>query len=86
MSDTSPEWVNRVCSAAPFADNDAGIPEMVSLIRALAAERDALAARVKAADELAEAVQRESDNFGIPEFMEDALAAYRATQEQDTWH
>lgn len=38
--DTSAAYVTRVCKAAPFADNIAGIPQMVELIRALAAERD----------------------------------------------
>ena len=33
--DLSPEYIDNVCRAAPFADNDAGIPQMVALIRAL---------------------------------------------------
>ena len=37
MADTSKDYIGRVCSAAPFADNDAGIPQMVELIQALAA-------------------------------------------------
>jgi hypothetical protein len=44
MSDTSPEYITKVIAAAPFADNEAGIPQMVALIKALArdlaAERD----------------------------------------------
>jgi hypothetical protein len=44
--DTSTEYADRVCRAAPFADNVAGIPQMVDLIRALAAERDALRAEL----------------------------------------
>jgi hypothetical protein len=35
--DLSPEYIDNVCRAAPFADNDAGIPQMVALIRALSA-------------------------------------------------
>lgn len=38
--DTSTAAVERYCHAAPFADNETGIPQMVALIRALAAERD----------------------------------------------
>ena len=40
--DTSAEYIAKVIHAAPFADNEAGIPQMVDLIKALAAERDAL--------------------------------------------
>lgn len=35
--DTSPEYIAKVIAAAPFADNEAGIPQMVELIQALAA-------------------------------------------------
>ena len=42
MSDTSNEYIERVLNAAPFADNDAGIPQMCDLIRALRDERDEL--------------------------------------------
>ena len=34
--DLTPEYIDNVCRAAPFADNDAGIPQMVALIRAAA--------------------------------------------------
>ena len=44
MTDTSADYIRRVLNAAPFADNEAGIPEMCELIAALAAERDALRA------------------------------------------
>lgn len=40
--DTSKEYISKVLHAAPFADNDAGIPQMCDLIRALAADRDTL--------------------------------------------
>jgi hypothetical protein len=36
-TDLTPEYIDSVCRAAPFADNDAGIPQMVALIRALSA-------------------------------------------------
>ena len=42
MSNTSNEYIERVLNAAPFADNDAGIPQMCDLIRALNAERTRL--------------------------------------------
>jgi hypothetical protein len=38
-SNTSDAHIATVLHAAPFADNDAGIPEMCALIRALCAER-----------------------------------------------
>ena len=47
MTDTSNDYIRRVVNAAPFACNDAGIPEIVALIKALTAERDALQAEVK---------------------------------------
>jgi hypothetical protein len=46
MSDTSPEYIAKVLRAAPFADNDAGIPQMCDLIRDLQKERDELAAAI----------------------------------------
>lgn len=46
MTDTTTDYIRKVCDAAPFADNDAGIPQMVALIEALAAERDVLVLRV----------------------------------------
>ena len=42
MTDTGTEYIEKVLRAAPFADNEAGIPEMCALIKALAAERDGL--------------------------------------------
>ena len=42
--DLTPEYIDNVCRAAPFADNDAGIPQMVALIRALSARLAALEA------------------------------------------
>ena len=42
MSNTSNEYIDKVLHAAPFADNDAGIPQMCALIRSLRDERDAL--------------------------------------------
>lgn len=39
--DTSAATIAKMIAAAPFADNEAGIPQMVELIKALAAERDA---------------------------------------------
>lgn len=46
--DTSADAVERMCRAAPSADDEAGIPEMVAMLRALLQERDeaANAARV----------------------------------------
>jgi hypothetical protein len=43
-TDLTPEYIDSVCRAAPFADNDAGIPQMVALIRALSARLAALEA------------------------------------------
>jgi hypothetical protein len=43
--DLSPEYIDNVCRAAPFADNDAGIPQMVALIRALSARLAEVGAR-----------------------------------------
>tara|TARA_R110002020_G_scaffold95937_9_gene230084 strand:- start:39131 stop:39517 length:387 start_codon:yes stop_codon:yes gene_type:complete len=43
-------------------------------------EADTVSAQLKAADELAAAVSRESDNFGLAAYLEDALTAYRATK------
>jgi hypothetical protein len=40
MTDTSPDYVARVLGAAPFADQESGIPQMCDLIRALEFERD----------------------------------------------
>ena len=40
-------------------------------------ERASLEAALQAADELARAMQREEDCFGLPDFMQAALAAYR---------
>jgi len=40
MTDTSPDYVARVLGAAPFADQESGIPQMCDLIRALDFERD----------------------------------------------
>jgi hypothetical protein len=37
MTDITPEYIVKVIAAAPFADNEAGIPQMVALIKALAA-------------------------------------------------
>ena len=43
-----------------------------------AADRiESLEAALQAADELARAMQREEDCFGLPDFMQAALAAYR---------
>ena len=42
MTDTSNDYIAKVLNAAPFADNDAGIPQMCELIRALRDERDEL--------------------------------------------
>jgi hypothetical protein len=42
VADTSNEYINKVLNASPFADNDAGIPQMCDLIRALRDERNAL--------------------------------------------
>ena len=49
--DTSADYVRKVCNAAPFADNIAGIPQMVELIRALAAEITTLRAELAEAGE-----------------------------------
>ncbi|HEV8035776.1 hypothetical protein [Yoonia sp.] len=38
---TAPEHVERICRAAPFADNDAGIPEMVATLSSKLAEAEA---------------------------------------------
>jgi hypothetical protein len=35
--DLTPEAVERLCHAAPFANNEAGIPQMVATLRALSA-------------------------------------------------
>jgi hypothetical protein len=40
MTDTSPDYVARVLGAAPFADQESGIPQMCDLIRAMDFERD----------------------------------------------
>ena len=40
-------------------------------------ERASLGAALQAADELARAMQREEDCFGLPDFMQAALASYR---------
>ena len=45
MTDTSAEYVAKVIAAAPFADNEAGIPQMVELISALRADVERLRAR-----------------------------------------
>ena len=42
-TDTSNDYIAKVIHAAPFADNDAGIPQMCQLILALQKERNALA-------------------------------------------
>ena len=48
MTDTSDTAIARMIHAAPFADNTAGIPEMVAMLLALQAERKAgWVARVK---------------------------------------
>jgi hypothetical protein len=44
--DTTTAAIERMCQVAPFADNDAGIPEMVAALRALATERDSAEAEV----------------------------------------
>jgi hypothetical protein len=41
-SDTSPDYIAKVLAAAPFADQDAGVPQMAELIRALSSERNEL--------------------------------------------
>ena len=44
----------------------------------VAADRlESLEAALQAADELARAMQREEDCFGLPDFMQAALASYR---------
>jgi hypothetical protein len=45
--DLTPEAVERMCRAAPFADNTAGIPEMVATLRALSARVVELEARAR---------------------------------------
>lgn len=47
--DTSREYIQRMIACAPFADQTAGIPEMVATLRALLAERDLADARAAAA-------------------------------------
>jgi hypothetical protein len=42
--DTSREHVEKVINCAPFADNTAGIPEMVEILKSLLDERDELEA------------------------------------------
>lgn len=59
--DTSREYIQRMIACAPFADQTAGIPEMVATLRAILAERDLADARAAAAwiagrDALADAV------------------------------
>lgn len=56
---TSEECINRVLCAAPFADNEEGLPEMCALIRALRDERDE--ARMK----LRVAIERAKDTENI---------------------
>ena len=41
------ESVEAMCRAAPFADAEVGIPEMVAALRALVAERDAARAALE---------------------------------------
>ncbi|WP_103171550.1 hypothetical protein [Paracoccus sp. SY] len=47
--DTSREYIQRMIACAPFADQTAGIPEMVATLRALLSERDLADARAAAA-------------------------------------
>ena len=53
-------------------------------IRRVVAERDALREALVKADELARAMQREEDCFGLPDFMQAALASYRKARGDET--
>ena len=57
MTDTSKDYVLNLCNAAPFADNEAGIPQMVELIKALAAERDELQDKLDVASKAPPAIK-----------------------------
>lgn len=48
MSDTTNAYIERVIHAAPFADHETDRKQMVEVIRALQAERDALQAKLDA--------------------------------------
>jgi len=61
--DTGNDYVERVCNAAPFADNEAGIPQMVELIKALRAERDEALANFECALEIASKSQDRSIDY-----------------------
>ena len=58
--DTSKEYVERMCRCAPFADNEAGIPEMVAMLRALLARAEAAEAEL-AVEQEARELASESD-------------------------
>ena len=62
MTGTSKECIAKVLHAAPFADNEAGIPQMCDLIRALAAERDALRDKLEHTKDVLEDLQVEYNN------------------------
>jgi hypothetical protein len=71
MTDTTPEYIAKVIAAAPFADNEAGIPQMVALIKALATDATAALEREaklkQIADEVAEAAWGHDEAFCIIE-------------------
>jgi hypothetical protein len=58
--DLTPEYIDNVCRAAPFADNDAGIPQMVALIRALSSRLAMSRAAYNGVSSLLLSVQQES--------------------------
>ena len=84
MSDTSKDYVTRVISAAPFADNETGIPEMVSLIKALAAERDALQATVEDMRETLEEIASLTQTTNLLWWQEIAREALAKHKEQNS--
>lgn len=65
MNDTSREYIERMCACAPFADQEAGIPEMVTALRALVAERDALRAEVARLERWQEAAFEAHPNLDV---------------------
>ena len=85
MNDISREYCTKVIKAAPFADNIAGIPQMVELITAL---RDALDAKEATAPapvvtvEILERWERQADIYCNQTMVAEIRAAIE--QKKDT--
>lgn len=65
MADTSKGYIDRMCACAPFADQTAGIPEMVEALQALVAERDTLRAEVARLERWQEAAFEAHPNLDV---------------------